>query len=318
MTPSLRRAAGVFAAAAAVALGALGLGPGAATAAPAPGSSDPSPVADTAPLPGADPMGANDWSCTPDSRHPRPVVLVHGTGMSMAMSWNTLAPALRQEGYCVFALNYGTSPTSWGVGDIRVSARELATFVDAVRARTGAAQVDIVGHSQGGTVARQYLRFAGGADAADPTRNAVRNVVMLGPTTHGTTFNGTQQWVDMLTSLRITDEATNERIAAATVGLASYQQLTGSRFLAELNAGSETVPGVGYTVIASQNDDIVTPAAGAFLVPGPASSVRNEWVQDTCPGAVVKHVGLLDDPRSVYLVQSALDPAYRTRNAAPC
>ncbi|QCQ92198.1 esterase/lipase family protein [Rhodococcus sp. SGAir0479] len=317
MPRSLRRVAGTLTAAVAVALGSLGVGTATATAdTPAGSVGLPSPIADV--LPGADPAGANDWSCTPGPRHPRPVVLVHGTGMSMSMSWNALAPALRQEGYCVFALNYGASTRSWGTGDIRTSARELATFVDTVRFRTGAAQVDLVGHSQGGTVARQYLRFAGGANASDPGRSAVRNVVMLGPTTHGTTFNGTQQWVDMLTSLRITDEATNERIAAATVGLASYQQLTGSRFLAELNAGGETIPGIGYTVIASQNDDIVTPPAGAFLVPGPGAAVRNEWVQDTCPGAVVKHVGLLDDPRSIYLVQSALDPAYRTRTLAPC
>ncbi|WFR73880.1 alpha/beta fold hydrolase [Prescottella defluvii] len=215
--------------------------------------------------------------------------------MSMQETWGTVSPVLRNEGYCVFALNYGVAAQSWGSGDIRNSARELAGFVDTVRARTGAAQVDIVGHSQGGTMARQYLRFEGGADPTDRSRNKVHGLVMLGPTTHGTTFNGQQSLIDTFTSLRVTDERTNEVLAGLSIGLASYQQLIGSRFLADLNAGGETMPGIAYTVIASRTDAVVTPPEGSFLVPG-AGSVRNEWVQDSCPGATVSHVGLDPGP----------------------
>ncbi|QBJ95557.1 alpha/beta fold hydrolase [Rhodococcus sp. ABRD24] len=268
---------------------------------------------------GADsaPAGSNDWACRPSPQHPRPVILVHGTGMSMQQSWSTLSPVLRGEGYCVFALNYGAAAKSWGSGDIRNSARELAAFVDTVRARTGAAQVDIVGHSQGGTTARQYLRFEGGTDPVTPARNKVRSLVMLAPTTHGTTFNGMQDLFNAFTSLRLTDEATNQAIVEFTFGLASYQQLIGSRFLEQLNSGRETMPGVDYTVIASQTDEIVTPPIGSFLLPDPGSSVRNMWVQDVCPGARLSHADLLYDPRPVFLVQAALDPA-RGQRSAPC
>lgn len=57
----------------------------------------------------ADPPGANNWSCRPTSRHPRPVVLVHGTAGNKNTNWQTYAPLLANNGYCVFALTYGVS-----------------------------------------------------------------------------------------------------------------------------------------------------------------------------------------------------------------
>jgi len=57
--------------------------------------------------PGGSPPAANDWSCRPGPVHPRPVVLVHGTFANMAVSWNALSPLLKNDGYCVFTLNFG-------------------------------------------------------------------------------------------------------------------------------------------------------------------------------------------------------------------
>src|SRR5438128_1772103 len=70
-----------------------------------------------------------------------------------------------------------------GLGDIRQSAAELSAFVDNVLAATGAAKVDLVGHSQGGMMPRYYLKNLGGAAK-------VGVLIGLSPSNHGTTLNG--------------------------------------------------------------------------------------------------------------------------------
>jgi triacylglycerol esterase/lipase EstA (alpha/beta hydrolase family) len=312
------------AAAAAVSLSATAvLGPTAAAEPTVPGPSVPGTSA-TEPVPGYDlmgtpPEGSNDWDCKPTAAHPRPIVLVHGTGSSMQQVFPVLSPALKEEGYCVFALNYGGIPTwynpkqiIWGVADIKRSAYELSTFVDAVLARTGAGQVDLVGHSQGGVVARQYLKFGGGADTSDPARNKVGSLVALGPTNHGTTFNGQQQLYNVLAQSGLSADVINWVI----FGLAGRQQLVGSRLINDLNATSETMPGINYTIIAAKDDDVVTPPESSFLA-SDGGNVRNIWVQDGCPGPV-GHSGLMLLPRPIYLIQTALDPGFADKHSAPC
>jgi triacylglycerol lipase len=60
--------------------------------------------------PGAPPPGSNDWSCRPSAAHPEPVILVHGLAANMTDNWQTISPLLANNGYCVFALTYGTNP----------------------------------------------------------------------------------------------------------------------------------------------------------------------------------------------------------------
>src|SRR5581483_1934420 len=203
--------------------------------------------------PTASPPGSNNWSCKPTRAHPRPVVLVHGTFADMADSWQALSPLLADNGYCVFALNYGPSNGSGAVGvdatgPIPVSAEELGAVVQKVLSATGAKQVDMVGHSQGGMMPRYYLRFLGGA-------SRVRTLVGLAASNHGTTVNGLFTLGKMLPG------------ANSFLGLcqACEEQEAGSPFLTKLNAGGETVAGVHYTVIESENDEVVTPYTSAFL-----------------------------------------------------
>ena len=136
--------------------------------------------------PTASPPGANNWSCKPTAAHPVPVILVHGTFADMSDSWQALSPLLYDNGYCVFALNYGSYDGSgslgvYATGDIAQSAQQLSSFVNKVLAATGATKVDLVGHSQGGMMPRYYIKNLGGA-------SKVNTLVGLAPSNHGTTL----------------------------------------------------------------------------------------------------------------------------------
>lgn len=246
--------------------------------------------------PTASPPGANDWSCKPTAAHPRPVVLVHGTFADMSDSWQALSPLLKNNGYCVFALNYGSYAGSgaigvYGVGEIRNSAKELAAFVGKVLAETGAAKVDLVGHSQGGMMPRYYLKFLGGAEK-------VQTLVGLSPSNHGTTLDG-------LFTLASFFPGASE--FTGTLCPACEEQEAGSAFLTELNSGGDTVPGVSYTVIQTRFDQVVTPYTSAFLS---GSSVNNVLLQNQCILDLGDHLSMPYDHIADADVLTALDPAH--------
>ena len=246
--------------------------------------------------PTASPPGANDWSCKPTAAHPQPVVLVHGTFADMSNSWQAISPLLKNNGYCVFALNYGSYNGSgaigvYGVGEIRNSARELAAFVDKVLAATGASEVDLVGHSQGGMMPRYYLKFLGGAAK-------VRALVGLSPSNHGTTVAG----LGLLARFFPAGEQFTGALCPAC-----EEQIVGSAFLAELNSGGDTVPGVEYTVIQTRYDQVVTPYTSAFLS-GP--NVRNILLQNQCILDFGDHLSMPYDHIAAADVLTALDPLH--------
>ncbi|MCM2576586.1 esterase/lipase family protein [Streptomyces meridianus] len=237
--------------------------------------------------------GWNDFSCKPSAAHPRPVVLVHGTFGNSVDNWLGLAPYLVQRGYCVYSLDYGQLPGVpffHGLGPIEDSARQLEVYVDRVLEATGAAETDIVGHSQGGMMPRQYLKFHGGAAK-------VHTLVGLAPDNHGTTMGGLTELVRQFPGA---EDAVDEH----TPGLAD--QMAGSDFLRRLNEGGDTVPGVRYTVIATRYDQVVTPYTSQFLA-GP--DVRNVLLQDLCPADVSEHLAIgLADRIAFHEAANALDP----------
>ncbi|MCQ4208110.1 esterase/lipase family protein [Streptomyces longispororuber] len=241
--------------------------------------------------------GWNDYSCKPSAAHPRPVVLVHGTFGNSVDNWLVLAPYLVKRGYCVFSLDYGQLPgvpLFNGLGPIAKSAEQLDAFVGKVRGATGAAKVDLVGHSQGGMMPRYYLKFLGGAAE-------VNALVGIAPDNHGTTLSG-------LTGLLPYFPGAKDLLTLATPSLAD--QIAGSDFVTRLNAGGDTVPGVHYTVIATKYDEVVTPYRTQFL-DGP--DVRNVVVQDLCPVDLSEHVTIgTVDLVAYHEVANALDPAHAT------
>jgi triacylglycerol esterase/lipase EstA (alpha/beta hydrolase family) len=257
----------------------------------------------TALTPDTPPPGANNWSCQLTAAHPDPVILVNGTFANMDDNWQAASPLLADNGYCVYAFNYGgISPTSpiQGIGDIATSAGQLGTFVVAVLAATGASRVDLVGHSQGGMMPRYYLNFLGGA-------GKVNDFVALAPSNYGTTLDGLTEFASLL---GVSSEINGP---LSSVCEACVQQERGSAFLANLNA-TPTVAGVHYTVIESVDDEVVTPYTNAFLPA--ASNVTNIRVQNQCLLDGSDHLEIAADPIALADVLNALDPSSPVR--VPC
>lgn len=243
--------------------------------------------------PNSMPPGTNIWSCKPTAAHPYPVVLVHATMANSAYDWQALSPMLANAGYCVFALDYGGSALGGlfqAIGDIPTSAAQLESFVNLVLSATGAKQVDIVGHSQGGMMPRYYMDFLGGA-------SKVHMFVGLAPSSHGTTADG-------LAALAQDFQDITGVAPLSAIGCVSCtQQLAGSSFLATLNAGGDTVPGPKYVVIETQYDEVVTPYQSAFLT-GP--KVQNILLQKQCSLDFTDHIGIPYDPVALQDVMNAL------------
>ena len=103
-----------------------------------------------------------------------PVVLLHGfidNRSVFVLLRRSLAQHGRQQ---IESLNY--SPLTC---DIRVAAELLGRHIEGICERTGSRQVDVVGHSLGGLIARYYVQRLGG-DAR------VRTLVTLGTPHSGT------------------------------------------------------------------------------------------------------------------------------------
>ncbi|CAN5483290.1 alpha/beta fold hydrolase [soil metagenome] len=213
--------------------------------------------------PDGDPPGANDWSCTPSTERPEPVILVHGTFGDRKHLLERLSARIKKAGFCVFSLDYGNR----GLDDIRKSAKQLKRYTERVLAATGATKVSMVGHSQGGMMPRYYIKFLGGAKVVD-------DLVGISPSNHGTA---------------LTDAGLNP--ISELVGFACracVQQGAGSRFLTHLNRGDETPGRVSYTQIVTRYDEVVVPYTSGNLAAGPRTT--NITVQDKCPLAFPDHL----------------------------
>lgn len=256
------------------------------------------------------PPGSNDWSCKPTAAHPEPVVLIHGTWENAYDNFAYISQPIADAGHCVFTFNYGRSnfiqgggvgpvlPGRNGTGYIEDSAKQIAVFVDRVLAATGAQKVNIVGHSQGGAVSRQYMKFEGGAPK-------VNHLMTFGATNHGTTLLGIGALGRAINNLGIDVLG----LVEIFVGHSGIQQTVGSNFINNLNAGGDTLPGVNYTIVGSRYDEITTPFDSTFLTPGPGATVRNITIQDGCEQDLSDHLNMMYSPRVLSIILNTLDPA---------
>lgn len=189
------------------------------------------------------------WQARPTIDRPYPVILIHGT-ISSKNVWQNLVLRLRDDDFVVFSPDYGVH----GTQDIPTSAQDIGAYIEQVLAATGAEAVDIVGHSQGGLLARYWINELGGEDY-------VHHLITLGAPHQGTTLMG------MLGGMFTTDMS--QRVAAATIrrvfGAAGMQQVIGSPLMETLAASPETRNHIRYTCYATRNDATVVPHENAFL-----------------------------------------------------
>ncbi|GAA3235934.1 alpha/beta hydrolase [Pseudonocardia petroleophila] len=251
-------------------------------------------AAQASPAP-ADPPGSNDDDCEPSAAHPDPVVLVHGLGANKSVNWQTMSPLLANEGYCVFALTYGTALAGEQVGGLlpmEQSAEQLDAFVDGVLEATGAERVDLVGHSEGTLMPQYWLQFLGGDAVTD-------DYVAVTPLYDGTL-------ADPLPVAALADALGVRDVAGAPVALACGscpQFISGSDYLERMAQAGTRVEGVDYTTIMTRYDQLVVPYTSGEL-----EGATNIVVQDGCEIDLSDHLSIIFSERTGALILNALDP----------
>ncbi|GAB4013394.1 esterase/lipase family protein [Nocardioides ultimimeridianus] len=243
--------------------------------------------------------GENDWTCRPTAAHPRPVVLVHGTGGNAATNWATYAALLHNKGYCVFAPTYGvasietSSPVKFGgMNAIASSARELKAFVAKVLTATGAHKVDLIGHSQGTYMPNYWVRFLGGAQY-------VHDYISLAPLWKGTGTSVAGQLNLAGAPYGFTSDA------MVPVCAACGQMVTGSAFATRMTSGRVAASGVHYLNISTRYDELVLPYSSGQL--SGYANMRNVVIQRYCPTDLTEHFEIASDPNAAALVVAYLN-----------
>lgn len=196
----------------------------------------------------------------------RPPVLLIGGTFASATSVEPAAAWLRERGFDVTVMSLeGVLP---GTAPIPVSAREIGARVEALRARTAAPVVDLVGHSQGALALRDYVKHRDGL-------GRVGVAVSLGGPHYG--------------------DAT---AYACLMFAACWDMIYGSSFLRALNDGDDTPGDLGWYHLYS---------ATAVYERTPLEGAVNVAVQELCPGRRVDHVAEWRDGAMREMVLAALE-----------
>lgn len=245
------------------------------------------------------PPGANDFHCKPTAENPRPVVMVNPTFTTQAFAWQAGAPFLKNDGFCVFTFNHGNITPFPGMplqalGDIRQAGQTLSAFVDRVLAETGATEVDLVGHSQGGGVLPDYyLKVLGGADK-------VHTKVGISPSTQ-TTLSELVYLRTLIPRLGPAVYGSLENTAPALT-----QQAQGSDLAREVYPeGAVGIPGVQLYSVYSEYDEAVTPFTRQIYS---GEGVTNIHLQDGCAEDLSEHIATMYSERTWLHVRNALAP----------
>jgi len=195
----------------------------------------------------------------PDPARPGAVLLVPGYGGSTG-SLDVLATRIRRTGRVATVVMLAGN----GTGDLRAQAGVLEGYVErAVRAGSG--PVTIIGYSAGGVVAWLWdVRYDGEARAA--------RIITFGSPLHGTDL-----------------AALGETFVPGECPVACQQLVPGSSLLTSLADSPARRP--PWLSLWTTDDQTVQPPTSARL-----AGAVNVPLQSVCPGLMVSHSQLPDDP----------------------
>jgi triacylglycerol esterase/lipase EstA (alpha/beta hydrolase family) len=204
-----------------------------------------------------------------------PPVLVVAGFTETTNQLQTLLNNLQSAGFTAFGMQLPSTNGIPGCGDIAQSSQAVASKAQQVLSQTGASQLDVIGHSEGGLELRYSIKNLGGG-------SQVARYVSLGTPQHGT----------------------NAASGGFNFGCQAVTQMApNSAFLNALNSPSDVPGAVVYTALATTKDTVVTPAPQASFL---QNGGTNASVQQFCPNDNSSHVGLLSDAPTFGLVKSAL------------
>ena len=205
------------------------------------------------------PPGANDWHCSPSAAHPEPVVLVHGLLRQPHDELADLRAAAEEQRLLRLRAHLRTVAQRTRAVQERVRrlrAHDGAQCAPARRLRravlkqTGAHKVDIVGHSEGTQMPDYYAKFLGGARFID-------KYVSLAPLWHGTNAAGQATLYALAQDVRLQG---HDGSAVRCVLRRRSRDAAGSAFFKKLRSGgTPAVPGINYTNIVTEHDELVSP-----------------------------------------------------------
>jgi triacylglycerol lipase len=161
-----------------------------------------------------------------------PILFVHGWA-GHGSNWTYYAGRFLLDGWSSSQLDLWSY--DWTKSNASI-ANDLANEVAALKARTGAAKVDVVTHSMGGLSSRWYLKFLGGTANVD-------DWVSIGGPNHGT----------------------NLAYICSPFTTSCDDMQYGSPFLTRLNEGDETPGSVSYGTFWSPCDEIINPDSSTIL-----------------------------------------------------
>ncbi|WP_227659052.1 MULTISPECIES: triacylglycerol lipase [unclassified Corynebacterium] len=243
--------------------------------------------------------------CTPAPGE-NPVIFIHGMSANFYQTYASFAPYIAAQGKCVYGMNYGafngaegtegsslagSIPGADALAPLDSSLAEVTEQIERVKKNTGATEVDLVGYSEGGTLAAAYTKNVGG--------KGVGTVVTLAGVLRGTSMLGLSTVVNGLNNAGSSVDSVIDKV----VGPGARDLLEHSEFMVGLREGGIEVPGVRYVAISTLFDEAATPLSHSQFSGG---DHRNIVLQEGCVQDRSDHLGITFSPRAYALTANAL------------